>query len=121
MDLDLGLGVLHGTGDSLLLLVEVSELLLPLLDLVEDGFNVIEWIRDFGLNLVKFLQVFDNLCGAKSILEVNQTDKGERLLLWSGRNRCWSVEFKGLHSGHGGRLGSHLGWVSFLSGSCEFR
>ena len=44
MDLNLGLGLLERSGDCLLLLVEISELLLPFLDLVEDGFDVVEWV-----------------------------------------------------------------------------
>ena len=61
MDLDFSLGVLESSSNCLLLLVEVSEGLLPLLDLVEDSFNVISWIRHLGLDRDELLQILDNL------------------------------------------------------------
>ena len=61
MDLNLALGVLQGSGNCLLLHVEVSEGLLPLLDLVEDSFDVISWIRHLGLDRDEFFEVLDHL------------------------------------------------------------
>ena len=61
MDLDFGLGVLECSGNCFLLHVEVSEGLLPLLDLVEDSFNVVSWIRHLGLDQDKNLEIIDHL------------------------------------------------------------
>ena len=61
MDLDFGLRVLKCSSNCFLLHVEVSEGLLPLLDLVEDSFNVVSWIRHLGLDRDKNLEIIDHL------------------------------------------------------------
>jgi hypothetical protein len=98
VDLNLGFCVLESSGDCFLLHVEVSECLLPFLNLVEDGFNVISWIRHLCLDRDEYLEVVNDLRRAELILQVDQADKAEWLLFWSGR-RTWTIgiEFEWLN------------------------